>query len=134
MVRFAVYGRAVLLMLAATPVLAQDPTEGRTLYLHYCMTCHGTTAEGGGPMAPVLLVQPTDLTRLSAGNSGVFPVERVAARIDGSDPLVSHGSSMPIYGETFAGDDTMIKTPSGQPLITSRAIADLVAFLTELQQ
>lgn len=124
----------ILLMMLAGPAAAQEATEGRVLYLHYCVACHGATAEGGGPMAPVLLVQPKDLTRLAAENAGVFPVERVVARIDGSDPLVSHGSSMPIYGEAFAGDDTMIKTPAGQPLMTSRAIADLVAFLTGLQK
>ena len=116
------------------PAAAQDAAAGAALYLQHCATCHGAAATGGGPMAPVLLVQPKDLTRLAAENVGIFPLERVVARIDGSDPLVSHGSAMPIYGEAFAGDDTMIKTPAGQPLMTSRSIADLAVFLAGIQQ
>ena len=85
-------------------------------------------------MASVLLIQPSDLTELKAGNEGTFPLLRVVRRIDGRDPLVSHGSPMPVYGDFFEGDDTALKTASGQPLMTSRAIADLVAYLEELQE
>jgi hypothetical protein len=63
----------------------------------------------------------------------VFPLMRVIRRIDGRNPLVSHGSDMPVYGELFEGDDTALKLPSGQPVMTSRAIADLVVFLQAIQ-
>ncbi len=85
-------------------------------------------------MAGVLTIQPVDLTVLAAQNGGDFPLLRVVRRIDGRDPLVSHGSPMPVYGDFFEGDDTAMKTPSGQPLMTSGAIADLVAYLQGLQQ
>ena len=118
----------------AAPAAAQDAAEGAALYLHRCAVCHGAEARGGGPMAPVLLVQPADLTRLSAGNGGSFPALRVIRRIDGRDPLVSHGSDMPVWGDLFDGDDTAVRLDSGQPVMTSRPVADLVAFLKEIQQ
>ncbi|SIN80996.1 c-type cytochrome [Vannielia litorea] len=113
---------------------AQDVHEGRVLYERHCATCHGLDADGMGPMAPALVLQPVDLTELSLNNSGVFPMERVVMRIDGRDPLVSHGSPMPVYGDFFEGDDTALKAETGQPIMTSRAIADLVAYLVTLQK
>ncbi len=113
-------------------VLAQDAKIGEELYMHYCATCHGIDATGQGPMASVLVVQPTDLTSLT-DEDGLFPTARVVARIDGRDPLVSHGSPMPVYGPYFDGQDTSMKTPQGQPILTSQPIVDLVTYLETLQ-
>jgi len=117
----------------ATPALAQDATEGALLYQQHCATCHGLDATGNGPMAGALVLQPTDLTQLAARNDGVFPTTRAAMRIDGREPLVSHGSPMPVYGTFFEGDDTPIKVETGQPMMTSRALADLIVFLEGIQ-
>jgi len=125
---------AILLALAAPgAATAQDAVKGAALFAQYCATCHGREATGQGPMAAVLLVQPTDLTRLTAGNGGVFPTERVVMRIDGRDPLVSHGSPMPVYGSFFEGQDASMKAPSGRPILTSQPIIDLIAHLESLQ-
>ncbi|MBT8410609.1 MAG: c-type cytochrome [Octadecabacter sp.] len=117
----------------ATPALAQDATEGALLYQQHCATCHGLDATGNGPMAAALVLQPTDLTQLAARNDGVFPTTRAAMRIDGREPLVSHGSPMPVYGTFFEGDDMAIKVETGQPMMTSRALADLIVFLEGIQ-
>ncbi len=118
----------------ALPALAQSVERGDAYYLQHCATCHGLDARGNGPMASVLLVQPPDLTQLSAGNDGVFPTIRVVMRIDGRDPLVSHGSPMPVYGQFFQqGADVAIKAPSGQPILTSQPIVDLLTYLQTLQ-
>lgn len=116
------------------PAMAQDAQQGETLFGYYCATCHGRNATGNGPMSPSLVVAPTDLTALSVQSGGVFPTARVVRRIDGHDPLVSHGSMMPVYGDFFAGTDVMIKTKAGQPLLTSQPIVDLLAYLEGLQQ
>ncbi|WP_223412830.1 c-type cytochrome [Roseovarius aestuarii] len=113
--------------------MAQDIRAGEETYLRYCATCHGLDASGHGPMRSVLTVQPADLTRLTAENGGVFPLFRVVQRIDGRDPLVAHGSPMPIYGDLFEGRDTSLKTDAGQPVMTSRPVADLVAYIRTLQ-
>lgn len=132
MKRLSLAGAVVLAF--AGVAAAQDAQIGQDLYLKHCATCHGVQANGMGPMAPALVVQPKDLTALAVENGGEFPLLRVVRRIDGREPLVSHGSAMPVYGEFFEGDDTAMKTASGQPVLVSRAIADLVAFLQGIQQ
>ncbi|MFG5381805.1 c-type cytochrome [Yoonia sp. R2-816] len=123
-----------LMMTFAAPAVAQDAQEGEALYQFYCATCHGTAAVGNGPMSPSLVVRPADLTTLSTRNDGVFPVIRVVMRIDGRDPLVSHGSAMPVYGDFFEGNDVATKAETGQPIMTSQPIVDLLAYLQGLQQ
>lgn len=121
--------------LLAGPVFAEgDVVSGEALYRAHCAVCQGIEATGHGPMVTVMTVQPADLTRLTQRYDGVFPLERVAARIDGRDPLVSHGSDMPVYGQFFQGRDVALKTDAGQPLMTSQPIADLVAWLRTIQK
>lgn len=123
-----------LLGLTATPLLAQDVDHGRSLFQTHCANCHGADAKGLGPLAPALVLQPVDLTGLSSRHEGAFPLERVLKRIDGTDPLVSHGSPMPVYGPYFEGvANTPMKLPSGQPILVSEPIADLVAYLQSVQ-
>ena len=128
--------KAASLALALMPVsaLAQDADQGGALYQWYCASCHGMAGDGAGPMAPVLLVPPTDLRQLSAASGGSFPLLRVVRRIDGSDPLVSHGSDMPVFGPLFQGNEVALKTASGQPVLMGRAVADLVLYLQEIQE
>lgn len=119
---------------SATVALAQEVMQGEAYYMKHCATCHGLDARGNGPMAGVLLVQPPDLRALATRNDGQFPITRVVMRIDGRDPLVSHGSAMPVYGQFFQqGADVALKAQSGQPILTSAPIADLVAYLETLQ-
>lgn len=122
---------ALAVMVSGTAGLAQDAAEGEQLYLHHCATCHGIEATGQGPMAGVLVIQPADLTALQG--EGAFPVARVVRRIDGRDPLVSHGSPMPVYGPYFEGRDVAVKTETGQPMLTSQPIVDLLAYIQTLQ-
>ena len=116
------------------PGVAQDSVMGRDLFLSFCATCHGTDARGDGPMAAILDVLPADLTRLQDDNGGVFPIARAAQRIDGRDPLLAHGGPMPLFGELFEGEDVPIRAETGQPMFTSRAIADLLAWLETIQE
>jgi mono/diheme cytochrome c family protein len=126
---------ALTATLLAGPALAQDPGEGARLFEVHCAACHGAAATGDGPRAPVLNPQPTDLTALASSNGGDFPVLRVARRIDGRDPLVSHGSPMPVFGPFFEGDRSVaLKTESGQPVMLSPPVADLVAWLISVQE
>ena len=122
-------------VLATSPLAAQDAEFGSEIYAKNCATCHGADANGKGPMSPVLLVQPSDLTTLTTRHGGKFPIMRVVARIDGRDPLVSHGSEMPIFGDFFEGvQNVALKAETGQPILVSQPVADLVAFLRQLQE
>jgi len=111
-----------------------DAETGSDLYALYCATCHGLNAEGDGPTAELLTVAPVDLTRLAAENGGVFPVARVVRRIDGRDPVIAHGSPMPVFGPFFDGEGAALRTPAGQPILTSKPLADLVAWLRTIQE
>lgn len=125
---------AAALGLSTLSAVAQDTETGADLYRVHCATCHGIEASGAGPMAGVMVIKPADLTTLTQSNDGVFPTERVVKRIDGRDPLVSHGSPMPVYGFFFEGQDTAIKAPNGQPILTSQPIVDLLAYLQSVQR
>lgn len=121
------------LICAGAGATAQDLEQGGEIFQLHCATCHGIGATGDGPMAGVMVIKPTDLTKLTSSNDGEFPTETVVRRIDGRDPLLSHGSPMPVYGFFFEGEDTSMKTPSGQPILTSQPIVDLVAYLQSMQ-
>ena len=108
--------------------------EGGGIFAAYCATCHGDAGRGDGRMGAVLTVLPPDLTGLAAANGGVFPVARVVAQIDGRNPLLAHGGTMPLFGDFFEGDDVAIKAETGQPILTSRPIADVAAWLESVQE
>lgn len=121
-----------ILLIFATPVAAQDVMNGEALYQRYCAVCHGADATGNGPMSPVLLLQPPNLTVLAEDD--VFPRNRVMARIDGRDPLVSHGSPMPVYGDFFEGKWVTTRDETGLMVMTSQPIIDLLAWLESAQK
>jgi mono/diheme cytochrome c family protein len=91
---------------AAGPLAAAQETDsvesGDYLYKTYCASCHGTRAQGDGPLAPSLRVRPSDLTRFAKKNAGKFDAEKVAKAIDGRADVRGHGSSdMPVWGDAF---------------------------------
>lgn len=120
--------------LLALPAEAQDAASGERLFATFCATCHGLDATGTGPTAEIMAIQPADLTVLSAKNGGLFPTMRVIRRIDGRDPLLAHGSPMPLYGAFFEGAGAQeLQTPDG-PLTSSLPVLDIVAWLREIQR
>jgi mono/diheme cytochrome c family protein len=139
--RFLPLPLALALALGATVARPQDDPDtgdgdaanGQALYMAHCASCHGMEARGNGPEAPSLNPQPKDLTRLAAEEGGVFPVLRVVMRIDGREPLVAHGSPMPVFGEFFDGEGAAVKTDAGQPILTSKPVVDLVTWLEGIQ-
>lgn len=123
------------LSILTSPTIAfgQDVDVGRDLYQRHCATCHGLNARGAGPMSPILLIQPSDLTQLSNENKGTFPRSALIAKIDGRDPLLSHGSPMPIFGGYFEGKGITMRGEDGILIMTSQPIVDLVTFLETMQ-
>ena len=120
----------LLSLLLAAPAAAQ-PT-GAEIYLQFCAACHVIGADGNGPMAPILLAPPPDLTGLFERNGGEFPVFGVVRRIDGRDPLFAE---MPLWGDVFEGEPaSAISTPSGQPVLTSESIARVTEYLRTVQR
>lgn len=111
-----------------------DVQAGQDLYMTYCWQCHGQNASGNGPMAEKFAMTTADLTKLTANNYGVFPLEAVARQIDGRDPLMAHGGEMPIYGPFFeTGKAVTIRLSGGPPLMAGLPLANLIVYLESLQ-
>ena len=110
---------------------AQDEesiARGKITYRVYCQNCHGLTAKGDGRIAPLMKVQPGDLTQLSRKNGGKFPTERVTEVIDGRAAVAAHGDrEMPVWGQNFldkTGNETQV----------SAKLEQLVQFLETIQE
>ena len=110
-------GRLVLVLMAcvaAASLVAQQASpsqrdasvgpvgeDGAQLFKTWCATCHGLTAQGNGPLAPVMKHPVPDLTQIAARNGGVFPSARIRRIVDGRD-VPSHGErDMPVWGTAF---------------------------------
>ena len=61
----------------AMPVVAQEMAASSHEFETACAVCHGTSGRGDGNLVQFLNVKPTDLTKLSANNDGVYPFLRV---------------------------------------------------------
>ena len=127
---------SVVLCLFAGMAAAEeaDANAGEGYFARYCAACHGMEAKGDGPMQEILTVPAPDLSVLSAGNDGAFPLIRVLRQIDGRDPMLAHGGEMPLFGDLFSFQDAVIAAPTGQPIVTAQPIADLVAWLESVQE
>jgi mono/diheme cytochrome c family protein len=108
---------------------AQDP--GQETYTSYCVSCHGRSAEGDGPLADDLPVPPADLTMLAAGNNGVFPYSGVMAQIYGY-PGQFH--VMPEFGPLLDGPKVMWRDENGAIVETPKALLELAKYLETLQR
>lgn len=112
----------------ASPPPVIESMYGPDLYRHYCATCHGKDAKGGGPASAALKVPPPDLTRLARARNGVFPARDVEAIIRGDATVTAHGSSdMPVWGPIFYALD-----PSDARV--KARITALVAHIASIQQ
>lgn len=130
----------VPLMLAAVglapagPVAAQDAARGARLVQESCAVCHGAGLRGDGPMAELLVVAPPDLTRIAARYGGVFPRAGIAWKIDGRDPILSHGGDMPLFGFVFSEMSEVLSSPGGQTVLTSPEVVDIITYLESVQE
>jgi hypothetical protein len=121
-----------LACLGPAPALAQDAARGAVLFERHCAVCHGLELAGDGPMAKVLAVPPPDLARIAARYDG-FPRVGMAWKIDGRDPLVSHGGDMLVFGRVFGEMSTVMRDGS-QTILTAPEVVDLVAYLEAAQE
>lgn len=125
-------------LLSASPVGASpnDPASaeaGHELYGVFCSSCHGPEGRGDGPFGATLAVPPADLTRIAARNGGRFPEFEVMRRIDGRAEVPGHGVLMPIFGALFDNGIAITRAETGQPIFTTRSIADLTAWIESVQ-
>ena len=124
----------VLMTAGAASSQDADLEVGRDIYMSYCVQCHGVDAKGIGTMAEILNVVTPDLTLLAERNDGIFPTDTVAMKIDGRTPILGHGGDMPLFGPVFdVGKTVLVRLPSGQSLMMSQTLVDLISYLGTVQ-
>ena len=75
---------------------------GENEYMSNCAACHGADAKGAGPVAAVLSIKPSDLTKISTKFNGQFPEEHIYKVIDGREMINPHGDTdMPVWGHRY---------------------------------
>ncbi len=108
------------------------PDAGKRQFRLSCAACHGETAQGNGPVAPLLNVAVPDLTRIAARRQGVFPELEIFRIIDGQADLPGHGARhMPVWGYEFFGDDSDDESAHAQ---ATAKVDRLVAYLRSIQR
>jgi mono/diheme cytochrome c family protein len=133
---------SVALVGSAVAGHAQGMEIGKNEYSRFCASCHGTTGKGDGAVAGSLRRSPTDLTKLSDANFGVFPFARVYDVIDGRFEVETHGKrEMPVWGEVFehaAGAAQIrvfpydVSTEMSESMVRARILA-LIDYIFTLQ-
>lgn len=107
---------------AGAATAAETIVSGADEFAWNCADCHGASAKGNGPLAPVLIKQPPDLTALAKRNNGRFPFDDVRKTISGNQEIAGHQSfQMPNYWERFRRDEGRRGFDSADDRITAIA-------------
>lgn len=119
-------GLAVVFVIGSATVTSAGESSaiehGADLFQQYCASCHGRGGYGDGPVGRSLMVEPADLTRISARNGGEFPTRRVSELIDGRTIVPAHGPrEMPVWGYLLEGE-------------AGNATASVVEYLRSIQR
>lgn len=146
--KFALIGLvAVLALLFATSLGAEEETIGSDEYRVSCLSCHGVGGRGDGPLAKFLTVKPTDLTTLASNNggqypnlkAGTYPFLRIYHVIDGRAEVEAHGErAMPVWGDRYRLDQPMPVAQGPYAGAYEKAIRgrilELVYYIQSIQQ
>jgi mono/diheme cytochrome c family protein len=111
-----------------------EASEGAMLFTENCAMCHGGDARGGGELAAGMKPVPSDLTRMSARNKGVFPVSHALSAIDGYTRMQFNGQEMPEFGLLLEGPSVPVDTGDGNMTPTPRPLAALMVYLQSIQR
>ena len=121
----------VALLSACQPAEAPVPDPALD-FAENCAACHGTSGRGDGPLAIDLPKAPADLTRLSAGNGGIFPTTRVMAQIWGYAGAKGQGV-MPAFSSLMEGETLPYDGGDGILTPTPLRLVALAEYLKTLQ-
>ncbi len=77
--------------------------KGAAHFRIFCVNCHGIEADGNGPLAKILKIQPADLTRLKQTTpAGMTVQERVFRAVDGRHEVgEGQARNMPVFTENL---------------------------------
>lgn len=108
---------------------------GRELFVQHCAACHGTNAEGTGPLTSQIKGIPPNLTELAKRNGGVFPFWHIYRVIDGREYIMKHGPrEMPAWGNWFQIPADEIQGPTDWRDQVRGRIWQLLTYLESIQK
>ncbi len=126
---------ALPMLVLAQSAPSQRVDFGQQEFQARCASCHGRDGKGNGPIADLLRKSPPDLTLLSRGNGGIFPMSRVYDSIVGDD-VKAHGSrDMPVWGQVYrlrAGEHYVDTAYDPEAYVRIRVLA-VVEYINRLQ-
>lgn len=125
---------AIALLGACVSTDMPEASEGAVLFAQNCAVCHGVTARGDGEWSTGMVPAPSDLTRLSSGNNGVFPMAHILSVVDGYDRSGLPGKEMPEFGLLLRGPTVPLDVGDGVFTPTPRPLAALLTYLEGLQK
>jgi mono/diheme cytochrome c family protein len=116
------------------PASEENPASGKEDFMNHCAPCHGDNGKGNGPELKVLPdIHPTDLTKISLKNGGVFPTQKVMDMVDGRKVIPSHKRfDMPFWGVNFQQEGKEF-TPESEARAKAR-IEALVDYIKSIQK
>jgi hypothetical protein len=96
-----------LLIFALSVANVWADTTGKQDFDENCASCHGKDGKGHGAALYVIPeIKPSDLTKLTKNNGGVFPAERVYQSIDGGPAFPRiHASICRFGGRPFSSQE-----------------------------
>lgn len=125
-----------LTLVACAPMPTQREVmqmSGLEMYQSLCASCHGVSAEGDGPVAPLIKIRVPDLTRIAHRDGGEFPTEDVRRTIDGRFDRPAHGPrDMPVWGWQFYRSESL-NDPAERARVDA-LINRLVEYLQSIQK
>lgn len=97
MLRIIQFALAVGLLVGTSQILADtsgaDPGKGQELFKIYCVTCHGESGDGSGPVGKTLNPPPRDFTKgdfqFGGTDQDLFEVISNGAASKGGSPLMA---------------------------------------------
>jgi mono/diheme cytochrome c family protein len=117
------------------PVAAQEMEAAAQEYETACAVCHGISGRGDGNLVQFLNVKPTDLTKLSANNDGVFPFLKVFQIVDGRTLVSGHGErDMPVWGNRYQEEIGETYGPYGGERAVRARVLELVYYIQSIQE
>ena len=109
---------------------------GREEFLKTCAVCHGKSAKGDGLFSSQLKRKPSDLTKISKNNNGVFPALEVYKVIDGREvDEFAHGTSvMPVWGMRYSAESWFDVSAQHAETVARGKILELILYLNSIQE
>jgi mono/diheme cytochrome c family protein len=133
MIRATVLAASMTLALFSGGAEAQS-AAGANEYAWACVSCHGLTGHGDGPLAEYMTVAVPDLTQIAAANNGEFPMLHVIQVIDGRTGVRGHGSMMPVWGDRFEATTASEAGDYAAEIEVRGRVLALATYLEAIQQ